>query len=277
MKIKNGVIIYFFIWICTLNLTQWFYFWFRLELLNWILLIFLARPLIFLLWQSLSSLLLIYSWAVIERNIFLVFSLLLKSGIVPFSLFILKLRWKWRSWLLFLTSHKLLPFLLLILVNLFFFLYFIWILIRIFYLYQNSRLFNIMWLRSLSESAWLCLPLNLTKIFIFFLFYSFSWWAWASSQNKITFKVNRINRRLMFILTLALPPSLIFLIKVYIWTNLNLISGCILALLSWRIIFVYFKWWVLNISIICSIPESLNLWFWNFWIISGHLGVFLFW
>lgn len=271
------MVFYFLIWFCALNITQWFYFWFGLELLNWLLLLFLLRPLIFLLWQSLSSLFLIFSWVVVENNFFLFFRLLLKRGIIPFRVFILKLSWKWVRWLLFLTTHKLLPFLLLVLVNSRFFVYLFWILGGVYFLFQNSRLFNMIWIRRLSESAWLCLPFNLTKLFTFFLFYSLSWWAWAKAKNKRSLKINNVNRRVIFILTLALPPSLIFLIKIFIWTNLTASLGYVLALLSWLIIFIYFKWLILNLNLTQKFYERLNLWEWNFWLLRGHIIFFLLW
>jgi len=142
--------------------------WIRLELINWILIFLLYSLLLFILWQSVSSLILLFGWIILKINWLILISLLLKSGMPPLIWWVIQVDWKWTGWIIFLTFHKCVPFIIFLLVCKSQFIFLVWPLVGLVFLYSRREWFNLMWGSSIRDSRWICISLSWKRFWFFF-------------------------------------------------------------------------------------------------------------
>jgi len=220
-------------------------------------------------------LILLFAWIILKLNIVIIVSLLIKTGIPPLIRWVLQINWKWKRWVIFLTLHKCLPFLIIIIClnNLLFIL--LWPLISVIYFYRVNEWFEFIWASSISDSAWICVRAVWKYFWLFFMRYRLLWWIWRKSKITQTIKNTSPFRYFLFILILAIPPRVLFFIKIIIWINLSISLGIVLRIFSWIILFIYWKWINFTLVLNSSISQILYIFLWRFGFLTRHFILIL--
>lgn len=269
------LIIYIFLWIISITLRSWFFIWLLVELLNWSLIIILTSLVVFIIWQRIRRLLMLFSWVILKINLILLIRLVIKIGIPPFLSWALQVNWKWKSWIIFLTLHKCLPIILIIILRKPYILI-TWPLLSIIFLYVNNEWLSLIWTSSIRDRAWMCLRPLWKYFWIFFIIYSILWITWRFRKTMQRLRFNKPITYIIFILTLAIPPRILFFIKIIIWINLPFFLGVRLRSLSWLLLFFYWKWLLLTIITINSwFKESWPIIKWSIIVLLRHIMVVL--
>lgn len=238
-----------------LALRSWYYVWFSLEVLNWIFLYWLDEKLAltFLVWQRICSLVFLYSWLAWSRRTGAMIGLLMKIGLPPFRGWIWRTQknWRWWAWVIFLTFHKILPLVLLVSLfnRLLFSLSIMWIIMRIAGFYLNFRSKSFVFMSSLRDVSWLLLSSVVWgSWFWFYVFsYSFLWFVWVSSGYEWVLNYSCFDFRfILFVLILAFPPSIFFIMKVFVWIRLSLSISVVLGVMRFLFMLVYWLWFTLS-------------------------------
>jgi len=258
---KISGLAYFAFWVVGLSTSNWFYGWVIIEVSNWILVLWVVGPhfmLSFLVWQSLCGIVFVYRYALFWISLGVLISLLMKTGMPPFHLWLGHLKWRWTSWIVFLTAHKTLPFLLIITLPLFDFLFIGWPIIAIVILYSHLSLYNLMFISSINDGAWICLNTEINYFWLYMLVYIMLWlgWGFYNQTNRITGLASRI----YFLILIGLPPFVIFFLKVLLWSSLDLVRGFLLTLASWWIILIYLCWLILTLFRRSLLVKRITQW-----------------
>jgi len=243
------------------------FFWMVLELLNWLFLWWIYKKLIFLIWQRIASISFLYFWLNGATMTGLVLSLLAKIGLPPFITWVWSSckNWKLNIWILFITFHKVLPFILLVNTNIKEIWILIWPLIGALIIFYTFSLKRLTFISSIRDGAWLIFSYFLSTVF-FWLFMILYRLAWFYLRLNWKFNLN-----LILFLLLALPPSIFFFFKLLIWLRATLLRIIILTITR---IIIFFIYW--NYHSILAFLNSLFIlkwfyWEWTFLIRVNHL------
>nr|YP_918972.1 NADH dehydrogenase subunit 2 [Romanomermis iyengari]ABL73791.1 NADH dehydrogenase subunit 2 [Romanomermis iyengari] len=222
--------IYMLALICSLNLFSWWWFWLVLEFLNWVLMLMMKKKnimLIFLLWQSLASLMILF-FLMINLNFFLIVMFtFMKSSFPPFHYLFWNLHFftNWKVLVIFLTIHKFLPLLFMTMfIMKIFLLFIVFFPILLFSLFWNnlnlpSNLFMFM----LSDSCWMLFSFMVSlKLMVVYMMLNLMIFFYLYLINiKNTKFINNILTKICILLITSLPPFFSFLLKFIIVYSVN--------------------------------------------------------
>lgn len=224
--------------------------WATLDLLTWVL-----APLIkninylflFLIWQSLSSIFILYNYLVFKNIYTMCLLLIFKRGLPPFQLifWFFQSFWSINSFLLFLFAHKY-PVLLILIVlrNLDFIM---WLALRsllILILFRfNFSLKRFIFTYTISETIWIILSFSCNiRIWILYLIINtmFLIILWKIIEFKIMFKTIYVNFFLIFILFIfiRLPPFITFILKWQIMTYTSFLLIILIMTISFLLLII---------------------------------------
>lgn len=266
---------YVTILLATLRITSWLWVWAGLEILNWLFLVLLRGGLLrFLLWQGWATLIFLAGVGPLHSSICATIGLLAKSALPPLTWWFLPNLDKWElfSWVWFLSLAKILPLALLCQLR---FILFLAPLIRgarILFFLQNFSWKETLLASSIRDRGWILAGGELrTIIFIFFMIsYTALWLLWVNWHTPQT-RIN-IFSKLMLMLTVGLPPSIFFVIKVATFCLLPTRVGIILALLAVLILIIYFYWLIISRLSFSSLPASAISWRQTIILLTAHLA-----
>lgn len=225
----------------------------------------------FLIWQGIVRLLLLYFWFLNFSPIIILVVLIIKIGLPPFFRWIwtVSKEWDLKTWVLFLTFHKILPLIILInlLINDFWVL--LWPVFSILIFFNFFSLKSLTLISTVRDAAWLVISrwVSMRIFWGFILLYSVIW--------VITRFYHKFYLNLFLIFLLALPPSVFFLFKILVWMTGPVWITLILRALTLIIFLVYWTYFSnMLFSSYYKVFKKLD-WKWYTRILSSHLLLFV--
>jgi len=198
----------------------------------------------FLIWQRIRRILFLASLLILDSSFWLLISLLIKRGFPPWYIWVTNLRWRWISFILFITFNKRLPLLILFTLSLrkifyIIFIMYVWILA-----FRNFNVMNMILISRLVDSRWILLLHKINFFWLYLIMYNVVWrlWAYLNFNYTNSRRLNSIN----FLILLSIPPFIFFLFKVLVWLQINFVWNIILTVRSWIVLSNYIFLWLLN-------------------------------
>jgi len=254
---------YFVIWSLRLATSNFFYAWVIMELLSWVMALWLHNYqiiLTFLVWQRICGLIFLYGWLLLQRTWIVGVALLIKTGLPPFTPWVNNLKWGWWAWFIFLTAQKALPFLILITLPGMNIWCVLWPVFSLFLFYSRFNFYRIILISRVVDSSWILLRYKLSAFWTYFLVYRAVWLIWANLQKA--FHNLRSGASSLFWVLLGLPPTVIFWLKMSVWIHLTLAVRWVLTVSSWAILVRYLVWHNLNFFQVAHRVRPNTKWSW---------------
>nr|YP_918961.1 NADH dehydrogenase subunit 2 [Romanomermis nielseni]ABL73780.1 NADH dehydrogenase subunit 2 [Romanomermis nielseni] len=242
----------------SLNLFSWWWFWIMLEILNWFLITFMNKKIImlnFLLWQSLSSLMILFNLVANLDYFFINIFIFMKTSLPPFHY----LFWKfhifvsWKVFMIFMTLHKFLPlmFMVMFFMKIFYITIIIFPVITFFMMWNNMNLFSNLYLFMMGDSCWMIMSFFVSlKMSIFYMLmnlFMFFMMMMIKPINKENFK-NSVMMKFILLLLFSLPPFFTFLLKFLLISSIS--THVVLLFLFLYLISIFFYWEIFYFTII---------------------------
>nr|YP_615057.1 NADH dehydrogenase subunit 2 [Strelkovimermis spiculatus]ABF48167.1 NADH dehydrogenase subunit 2 [Strelkovimermis spiculatus]ABF48179.1 NADH dehydrogenase subunit 2 [Strelkovimermis spiculatus] len=216
---------YILFMLVSLNINSWWWVWLMLEVLNWTFIYFLKNMnllIVFFMWQSISSIIFLYSFLFFKKKLLIFISLLMKTSLPPFHLWMWMLLsvMDWKSMVLLMCVHKYTPILIMMnnfsYLNCFYFI--IFSLISFFNMWMASSLKKIFWVILLNDTVWLMLSFYcmLNMMFIYMMFNFIIMFIFMNWKLKFS------GYLMMLLFVTSLPPLPTFQLKWLILSSLSI-------------------------------------------------------
>lgn len=250
-----------------LNISYWWWFWISLEILNWLLILNINNLnliLLFLIWQSISTLSIIFFVVMYPYSIILIIILIFKIALPPFHYWFWRIisLWKLKNFFIFLYIHKyptiivilnytsIIIWKFLIISPLLIFL-FLW-----FFINLKSIIFSLLIL----DFIWLLFSwFSILKLLYLYIFLNSMLLIIIIFINKNQFKsiLNKVEFNLFILLVFRLPPLVTFIFKWLIRRQFNTLILYIFFFLA--VLNIYFYWSIFYLNITYSIFYNIKL------------------